>query len=342
MAGPPSGQKAGTPRQTGTPAPGSPGARRAAGDPTWDKPQGAGGEYGTGEVETKEEALEWSPAGDNFEYWSQRGTQEISWQTMLYDRLDDEIPAVAELYGENPDTYQSWFRSMFPYMIVDLEKMVRSSMSGGQYQLPGSPQLNSPEGIGYVYQMARMWLGNRDPRIVNAMRAEDGKSTDDRTGRGGGGGGRMSADQIRAQFDIDQLANNARDIWRGTLLDEPRDARGMAKAYVEAIVRNPDQKLDFETFITKQAEGTARYASLYRNKPAGMAPQQYLMPYLSQAQQMARPKEAVNIAAGGAQLGADPNAFRSRLGRTNAVTTSAPFISSMEQRMAGLKRVLKG
>lgn len=335
MAGPPSGKRAGggapTASNTGPARDSSSAAATAAGANPLRRPA----------EEEDDPKIEWSETGDNLAYWEEDLNTATSWQDSLYSRLLKEIPDVAETYGEDPGAYTAWFKRQAPQMITDLERMVRSSMSGGQNQLPGGASLDTPEGMGYIYQMARMWLGNQDPRIVNAMRAEDGVDRSRGSG-GGGGGGRMTADQIRASFDLDQLAATARNIWQGTLLDDPKDARGMASAYVDAIVRNPDQKLDFEAFINKQAEGTARYASLYRNKPAAMSPQQYLMPYLNSAQQMARPKEAVNIAVGGAQLGADPNAFRSRLNRTNAVTTSAPFISSMEQRMTGLKRVLKG
>lgn len=280
---------------------------------------------------------EGTPAENQAYYDEEYGIPDV-WQDYLRDRLFKEIPSIAETFGEDPRSYEAFLHKVFPEMLGAVQRSIQSD-----YLKP----LNltaSPQGFEFIYGIATNWLSSRDGRLAAAFDNRELWATGGRGSGGGGRGGpvRPTAEQIRAQFDLDELAAEARDVWRSTVLDEPTDARGMASAYVEAIVQNPDQRLDFKTFIEKQAEGTARYVSLYRNKPPGMTPAQYLMPYLNTAQQMARPKEAVNIAAGGAQLGADPAAFRSRLNRTNANTTSAPFISSLESRMTGLKRVLKG
>ena len=164
-----------------------------------------------------------------------------------------------------------------------------------------------------------------------------------RTGSGGGGGStRPSPNEIRQQFDLDQLANMATSIWQGLRLDEHPDPRGVAHDYVEAVVAtHAEQKIDFATFVRSRAEETARFASIYANKPPEMSPEQYLGRYFEAAGQVARPGAAADIAIGGAQFGASAADFAARLGRTNENVTSAPFIAGMQGVLTDLKGLFK-
>lgn len=306
-----------------------------AGQPAPATPTAPDDEFGFGT--TDPDKPEYVEGGDNTEFNLDEYGNVTAWQDMLLARLKKEIPAIAEAFGESPAAYSAWLQQIFPTMLGAVEKSISSD-----YLAP----LNltaTPQGFEFIYGIATNWLSAKDGRLGMAFENREAWASGGGGGGGrGGGAGRPTAAQIRANFDIDQLSAQVSEIFRGTILDEAKDPRGIASAYVEAIVKNPEQKLDFQTFVENQAKATPRYASLYRNKPEGLGDAQYLMPYLNSAMQAARPKEAVNIAAGGAQLGADPAAFRSRLNRTNATVTSAPFISSMENRLTTLNRVLKG
>jgi hypothetical protein len=161
-------------------------------------------------------------------------------------------------------------------------------------------------------------------------------------GRGNGRGSASPAD-IRKQFDITELANGATTLWQGLLLEEPKNARAMAEAYVDAVVAEKgEQRIDFATFITEQARKTARYASIYRNKPESMGESQFLNPFVAAAQQVARPDNVADLAIGGAQFGADASTFGARLRRTEEFTSSSNFINEFEGRLRDLNNLFAG
>lgn len=162
---------------------------------------------------------------------------------------------------------------------------------------------------------------------------------------GGRGSGRrgMTEEEIRNSFDLDLLSDQATQVWRGMLLDEPENARAMATAYVDAIVASKaEKKIDFQQFIREKARLTGRHASIYRSKPETMGEEEYLGRYWASAQQVARPDEAAAAAIGGAQFGASAGAFAQRLARTDAATSSAGYINSLHGRLSELNKVFKG
>lgn len=163
-----------------------------------------------------------------------------------------------------------------------------------------------------------------------------------------GGGGRSgpsgpSAEDIRNSFDLDQLAEGAKNIWRGLLLDDDIDARGMARSYVDAMVAGKGKKkIDFTEFIRNKAKATPRYASIYRNKPGSVSEEQFLAPYFQSALQVVSPDQADEIAIGGAQFGATGEQFAQRLRRSEAASSSAPFIEELQGRLMDLNKLFKG
>ncbi len=162
-------------------------------------------------------------------------------------------------------------------------------------------------------------------------------------GRGGGGRTGPTAQEIRDQFDIEELSEAAANLWRGMLLTDDADTRGMAKAYIDAMVAGKGKKkIDFVEFIRNKAKATDRYASIYRNKPDSMSEEQYLAPYFQSAMQVVNPHDADEIAIGGAQFGASSEAFAARLRRSEAATGSAPFINELQERLGALNRLFKG
>ena len=164
-------------------------------------------------------------------------------------------------------------------------------------------------------------------------------------GPGGGGGGPtgLTDEEIRNQFDIDQLAEMASGIWRGMLLTDDVDSRGMAKAYVEAIVASKgEKKIDFTEYIRGKAMETSRYASIFSEKPDSESPEQYISRFYGAASQVTSPGAAADVAIQGAQFGASAADFASRLQRTPEAQSSAPFISEMENRLSNLNSLFKG
>jgi hypothetical protein len=211
-----------------------------------------------------------------------------------------------------------------------------------KYKFPDSAAVDpnarqSPDGLNAMTEWAISWLSGKTgfPLI-----------TDSGGGGGGGGGGGAkgpTAEEIRDQYDLAQLANNVDDMSRGLVLAEHRDAKGLARKYVDAVVDTKAEKvIDFETFVRADIEKTSRYKSIYANKPESVKAENYIAPYLNAAMSMVRPHDADEIAIGGAQFGASADQFRQRLNRDDAVTGSSTFISGLEGRLEELNGVFKG
>jgi len=162
---------------------------------------------------------------------------------------------------------------------------------------------------------------------------------------GGGGGGRRgpTAQDIRNQFDIEELANAVDDMSRSLVFEPHKNSKALAREYVEAIVKSKgEKKPDFATYVEGKIENTSRFKAIYKNKPASVSARQYIAPYFQQASSVARPGDAADVAIGGAQFGATAEQFRSRLAREDSVTGSAPFISNLEGRLGELNSIFKG
>ena len=162
--------------------------------------------------------------------------------------------------------------------------------------------------------------------------------------RGSGRRGPTAAD-IRNSFDEDQLTDAVEKIWGAHLLEDAPNARGLAKQYIEAIVASGgQQEIDFQTFVKTRMEQTSRWQQLYQNKPEGQDPLQYIGPYLSMAQSAVGGgrTQANSLAAGAAALGASQDAFAQRLQRTDEMTGSTGFINGLEDRVRGVKDLLRG
>lgn len=263
------------------------------------------------------------------------------WQLNLADLMRRELLANAEALGFSKQSIDSWFEINVGGLMDYMTNEVYPAFSEDIVD-PG--WVDSPWGQRTLEKFARNYLSGLDPsgtihKLFNPnLAGVGGKRT---TGRGGGTR-RLTPEEIRQQFDLDQLASAVTDMYRGLLLDEPKNARAIASAYVESIVANPDQKLDFQTFVRNRLKKEPRYATMYRNKPRGMTEEQYMGPYLGQAMQMLRPRDVSAIVAAGVQLGGSPQQFRERLRRDNAVTSSAPFITEFENRLNDVKGIFRG
>ncbi len=206
----------------------------------------------------------------------------------------------------------------------------------GMQRLGGEYFLKTVEGFNQLKEAAVQWYSN-----VLPFNAGGGSF---RGGGGGGGRRSLTPDEIKKQFDLDELAERATEIWRGILLTDDFDARGMARAYVDAVIAGKgEQRIDFDTFIRNKARETDRHASIYKNfKPGALSEEQYLQPFYAAAQQVLRPENAADVAIGGAQFGADSATFGARLRRSEEATSSAPFIGELETRLTDLNNLFKG
>lgn len=270
----------------------------------------------------------------------------LPWQEYVYGRIFDDVASWAEQIGENPATYVTWLEGQMPHLLYHVDNIISPSNNPELHKAAPGYQggfLDSPQGLEYIYGLALSWVRSKDARF-SGLSAGSGRGSGGGRRGGGGGGGRRgpTAAEIRAQFDLDQLADRVNNIWFQNVLTEANDPRGIAEAYVEAIVRNPEQKLDFDTFVQKRVEGTSRFKTIYRRKPKGMDPATFMQPLFQMAQQAAGPEQAAELSIGAAQFGGDPNAFRERLGRTDVSGNRAPFMQSMERRMNNISSVLKG
>lgn len=268
----------------------------------------------------------------------------LAWAAYVNDLIETDLESFAEIYGIDERMLMGWYQAnaggMFDY--IETQALTgRGASAQGFGSVPGDTQLE----LHSLYEIAKNWLTIRSPELKKMYTGDFGpRVSGGGSGRRGSGRGRggPTADEIRAQFDLDQLSEEVNKMYRAYLLTDSPSARGIATAYVDAIVKNPDQKLDFQTFVLNRIRGEARHKSIYRNKPDSVDEIEYLRPYMQSAMSMLRPQNAEEAAIGGAQFGADPNAFAARLMRSDEVTGSAPFINAMEQRVSSVSKVFRG
>jgi hypothetical protein len=294
--------------------------------------------------------------GDNTAYYEQQQNDTTSWIDNLNNTILDELRAAGESAGYSDDAMIQIFDGNISHMLTDLDRELMrgqaTSLAGRAYRImeetpvgmrkpaDASVYLTDRDGIEATTNYARAWFQMRFPELQKSWEIGTGKSR----GSGGGGTRGPTAEQIRQQFDVDQLAAAAQNRWRGTLLTETDQSRAIAEDYIEEIVASGGkQKIDFDTYVDKRIEATDRFASIYANKPKSMSLAQYLQPYVQSAQQIVgATDEAAQIGIQGAQFGASGAAFQARLNRTDAVTSSSPFINKIGQRMTALKGMLRG
>lgn len=267
---------------------------------------------------------------------------ETKGQPSLQDFMDNirqqilrELKAQGDALGYTTEALENWFEGQVPALYAHLADFVSRQMLRSTTPYPSSIQdFNDLE------DMARRWLGARDGS--GTLSGLLGTSSSG----GGGGSGRISTkptkEQLRKQFDVDQLSRAVTNTYRGLLFTDTKNSRAIAEAYVEAYVADPEQKLDFDTFVRNRIRQEPRYNLLYKHKPKGMTEEQYFQPYVNSAQQMLAPREIEQAVTGAAQLGASQAQFRARMARSDSQTASAPFINSFGQRISDLKGIFKG
>lgn len=306
-----------------------------------------------------EEELDFVVGGDNQEFLGEEFTDFTDWADNLSLQIGRELVAAGEAAGYDKYTMMQFLSSNLGELLQDIDRELfqgnATSAFGQQYNAFDEQfaKLGQPVGFDFYAKTlqgfrnmtayARNWFQLKMPQLRDTWQTGSGGSSS-RSSSGGGGPRLPTEAEIRQQFDLDQLAAQAQNIWRGTLLEELDDPRGLARRYVDAVVASRgQQKIDFNTWVDKRTEETARSASIYKNKPESMSKAQFITPYLNNAQQvMGATNEAAGVAIGGAQFGASAQSFQERLKRTDQVTGSSPFINQLEARMSDLRKVFKG
>lgn len=275
---------------------------------------------------------------------------EFSWQKAVTDKIARDIKYVADILDMDLDHLMGWYNGKKVDMLTWIQKQMdtlnrrqppdvyRGNDARRVADTGSRLDINTPEGIEQVFDLARSWVSSYFPGFRDVLMMEIPK-------RPTGGGSRgPTAAEIRAQFDLDHLTQLVNEMSQGLVLAEEPNARKIAKAYVDAIVANPKQELDFGTYARSKIMGTARAAVIYKHKPEGISEEQYLQPYVAAFQQMAGPgfgDQLADTATAGARLGASPAAFQQRMMRTSQVQTSSPFLTKMGQRLTNFSEVLR-
>lgn len=296
------------------------------------------------------------PGGDNEQFFNESITDVNALIENVAEQIFRELVIAGNGFGYSPLSMQQFFAGNWTNdgalglidQILQEAEHAREAHLRDQSEFnvgAGTPReelgsqfyVRTIEGFNELTRRVWDWFNQKAPVDLGAFGSNTISSGGSRRGSSG-----PSAEDIRGQFDIEELAEAAKNIWRGLLLDDDLDARGFARSYVDAIVAGKGKKkIDFTEFIRGKAKATSRYASIYKNKPESLSEEQYLAPYFQSAQQVAAPGRAAEIAIGGAQFGADAATFAARLRRDEAATGSAPFIEELQGRLTDLNRLFR-
>lgn len=279
------------------------------------------------------------------------------WQDIVMSYVGNAV----NHYANNNGYDDIWFNTQFGNFGGPMMAFIETSLlSGADNILPSGPiggvlraalgvagQHESPAtmgrefytktevGVNQMIDIALQYFGNAAG--IELARAPASRS------RGRSGPKKPTAEEIRKQFDIEELSNAVNGMNQTLVLEEHANPTQVAREYVEAIVATlGETKIDFETYVRSRIEKTGRYKSIYRNKPEALTAEQYMAPYIGASMQVVGGDEAAEIAIGGAQFGSTAAQFGERLKRTDAVTGSSGFINGMESRMRDLNSIFKG
>ena len=299
------------------------------------------------------------PGGDNapfFAFIQEQDTILDNLKSMFIDELKVQMEGLGYPTESGKQAFAYWGQEYGDWIDGWLQQANVGKQNWDKHRsmLPGDDQaafggLQDPRTMGMDYYLGTLqgfddmvkagwdWWRQRVPGLTNfGSFVKPKKPT-------GGGRRRPSKQDIRDAFDIDQLTDATRGIWQQMLLTSPSNARDIASSYIEAVVAvRAEKEIDFTTFVKNKARDTARYRTIYEGKPPALSEEQFLQPYHAAAMQVARPDDAAGIAIGGAQFGASSSSFAQRLRRTDDATSSAPFVSEMQNRLTDLKGVLRG
>jgi hypothetical protein len=266
-------------------------------------------------------------------------TPELTWAEHVLTYVEDLVTRTAYNKGADVDAWLTWYSGNVNDMLryVQFEWLEPYENGSG---LPGG-FVDTSEGRDSLAKAAWSWLQSMDrtgtlsPTANVSIKPRGGGGSG--RGRGSGGGGPKMSD-----FDLDALAEGVSNMWRSYLLADAPNARGIAEQYVNAILANPEKKLEFGQFVLNKIRGTSRHKAIYQNKPEAMEEQEFMNRYVQTAQQFLRPENVSNIAIGGAMMGADPTAYRGLIMNQREIRNTAPWINRFEDRLTDLRGLFRG
>lgn len=262
------------------------------------------------------------------------------WQEYVVNYVEGEVMKWVERRGLDVDSWMTWYAYNINDMLayVDREWYQPSVADAGQNLYPGWE--HSPGGLMTLGKAGFSWLQNQDH--TKAITPAGGVVPGALPRFPGGGGGRGRGGPTAADFDLDELTEGVQNMWRAYLLTENPNARSLAQQYVNAIVSNPNKKLDFTTFVLGKIRGTSRHRAIYSGKPEHMEEREFMSNYMQIAMQYLQPGNADDVAIMGAQMGADPTAFRGLVSNQREVRNTSPWITGFENRLTELKGLFRG
>lgn len=265
---------------------------------------------------------------------------EFDWRTKLRTDMVQLAESWAEDFGLDKFALDALVRDKIDGAINFVNKYVfqpRSTQLGvGQPWEAWEPQNASD--WQEVYDAASLFYSLEVGFDLSSAPASRGSG---RTGAAG-----PTAEDIRNQYDEDELTDGVNKMWRAYLIEEAPNARAVAREFINNMVATRGEKaIDFETFVLQNIRNTSSYKRIYRNKAEGISEQQYIQPYIQAALQVVGggSQDIIQQVAGGAAaLGTNPEAFRERLGRTDAARNSVGFMQRLEQEVGNVRNVLRG
>jgi hypothetical protein len=252
-----------------------------------------------------------------------------AWEGYVLGRAIWEINNAAAIFGFDADPYITWLN-------MNSNLLLNGIMPNAQKwrEEPERVDVNMMRTWG---DMAVWWLKGQFPELADAL----GQPAFT-TSRGRGSGRRGAS---RADFDVEELARGANQLWQAYLIEDAPDARGLAESYINQVLKNPLQRLDFESFVKGKIEKTARYALMDERRPEGLTYEQWIGDYTAKVRSILGPGEdgqVGRIIQSAAQLASSDDELSGRLRRERQVKTSAPFIQGLEAQLLAVKDVFRG
>lgn len=269
--------------------------------------------------------------------------EEFDWRTKMRTDIVSMAEKWAEDFGLPKFSFDAWVRDKIDGAINYVNANVFGRHNAHAASFPDFPiwTPQTPEDWGEIYDAARDYYSIE---LQFDLSQKPGGS-DSGAGRRGPSG--PSAEEIRNSFDEDAVTEAVGQQWRAYLVEEAPNARAIAKAYINDIVKTGgQQEIDFDQYVLGHIRKTEQYNTLYKRKLEGQSELQYLQPYIQSAMAVAgggkNTRELTDLVTQGAALAQTPDEFRSRLARTDAAKNSRGFIGGLEERMRGINQLMRG
>lgn len=144
----------------------------------------------------------------------------------------------------------------------------------------------------------------------------------------------------RRVFDKNQLRDQAKELWRSLMLEEPDNVESIVDNYAKeanAFWLSKGGNLDFSTYVRDRARSTSRYKMLYKHKPESFSEQAYLGQFVSAVGQFGfNPTQERRLIESAAASGATGAGTQRRL--RDSVAASRLGQGSFSQRFANTLR----